>query len=175
MKALFNFCGVAAVVLTIAACRQAPPPLPDTHVADVKAITSLEVEANRSYVARNADKLVNFYASDAILMAPGALPASGIDAIRTEINEMIADPALSLSFQAKRVDVAKSGDLAFTQGSYQMTMSDPMTRKPIKDHGSYVTIYRKEADGAWKAEVDIATSELPPSPPPPPAKKHLKR
>lgn len=172
MKAFASLCGIAAAAFAITACRQAPPPLPDTHEADVKAITALEVEANQSYVARNPDKLVNFYANDAILMAPGAPPASGIDAIRAEIQQMLADPALSLSFQAKRVNVAKAGDLAYTQGSYQMTMSDPNTHKPIKDHGSYITIYRKQLDGSWKAEMDIATSELPPSPPPPPAKKH---
>jgi ketosteroid isomerase-like protein len=63
------------------------------------------------------------------------------------------------------VDVAKSGDLGYTQGSYKLTVTDPTTHKIINDHGSYVTTYRKQADGSWKAVADIATSEVPPGPP----------
>jgi hypothetical protein len=31
----------------------------------------------------------------------------------------------------------------------------------MNDHGSYVTVYRKLADGSWKAISDISTSEVP--------------
>ncbi len=82
---------------------------------------------------------------------------------------MTADPAMSLKFQATKTDVAKSGDLAYTQGTYTLTLTDPKTKKIITDHGSYVTTYRKQADGTWKAVADIATSEVPPPPPAPPA------
>jgi hypothetical protein len=51
-------------------------------------------------------------------------------------------------------------------------MTDPQTRQVINDHGSYVTTYRKQPDGAWKAVADMATSEVPtPAPPPAPSKK----
>ena len=72
---------------------------------------------------------------------------------------------MSLTFQASKVDVAKSGELGYTQGSYKMTVTDPVTHKVVNDHGSYVTAYRKQAEGSWKAVSDIATSEVPPAPP----------
>ena len=171
MKARPVLCGMAAMVFAMTACRQAPPPLPEAHDADVRAITQLEVEANRSYSARDAKKVAGFYAGDAVLMAPGMPVASGLGAISTALQQMVADPAFSLSFQAKRVNVSRAGDLAYTQGSYQMSMTDPVTRTMVKDHGSYVTVYRKEPDGQWKAIEDIATSELPPALPPA-VKKH---
>jgi ketosteroid isomerase-like protein len=80
---------------------------------------------------------------------------------------MTADPALSLKFQASKVDVSASGDLAYTQGSYTLTATDPHTGKVINDHGSFVTTYRKQPDGSWKAVVDIASSDVPPPTPPP--------
>lgn len=40
-------------------------------------------------------------------------------------------------------EVAKSGDLAHTQGSYTLTVTDPATKKPIHDKGSYVTVLQK--------------------------------
>jgi uncharacterized protein (TIGR02246 family) len=165
VKAFASLCSTAAIALVLTACNQAPPPPPDTHDADVKAISDLEVQWNKDYVAKDSDKIAGYYAGDAILMAPGMPPTTGADAIRGVIKQMLTDPALSLTFQTKKVDVAKSGDLAWTQGTYQMTMTDPATHKVINDHGSYVTTYRKQADGSWKAEDDIATSEVPPAPP----------
>ena len=82
--------------------------------------------------------------------------------MRAGLKDMLADPAVSLTFQSATVDVAKSGDLAYTQGSYQLTVTDPATHKPINDFGNYVTTFRKQADGSWKAVADIASSAVPP-------------
>jgi ketosteroid isomerase-like protein len=106
------------------------------------------------------------YADDVVLMTPGSDPVHGKDGVRTSLKGMLADPAISLTFQASKVDVAKSGDLGYTMGSYKLTVTDPTSHKPINDHGSYVTTFRKQSDGSWKAEADIATSEVPPMPPP---------
>jgi len=132
---------------------------------DVQALKDNEARWNREYAAKDIEKVVAHYADNAVLMAPGMPAVSGRDAIRKMLKEMLADPALSLKFQASRVEVSSSGDLGFTQGSYQMTMTDPASKQAIHDHGSYVTTYRKQADGSWKAIADIACSELPPPSP----------
>jgi ketosteroid isomerase-like protein len=74
---------------------------------------------------------------------------------------MLADPNFKLQFEATKADVAKSGDIAYTQGTYSMTMSDPKTKQPVTDKGKYVTVYKKQADGSWKAVSDILNSDLP--------------
>ena len=71
------------------------------------------------------------------------------------------DPNFSLTFATTRADVAKSGDLGYTVGAYTMTMSDPKTKKSITDKGKYVTAYKKQADGTWKAVADMDSSDLP--------------
>ena len=85
----------------------------------------------------------------------------GKDEIRKGLGAMVADPNLTMQFSPQRIEIGKSGDVAFSQGSYQLTVSDSKTKKPINDKGSYVTGYKKQADGSWKAESDIAVSELP--------------
>ncbi len=167
-RKLFALSTIALVALTLS-CAPAPKPA-DTHDADVQAIKDIEAQANKDYEAKDLDKLVGFYTDDAVLMAPGTVPAVGKDAIRSGIKQMVADPARSLKFEATRVEVASGGDMAYTQGPYTMTMTDPSTKKPINDKGSYVTVYRKQADGSWKAVSDIATSAIPPGPPAPQAK-----
>jgi len=53
-----------------------------------------------------------------------------------------------------------------------MTVTDPVSRQVVHDHGTYVTVFRKQADGSWKAFSDIVSSEVPPpAPAPAPEKK----
>jgi len=162
MKRLATLCAISAMAFAMTACNQTP----DTHDADVKAIQDNEAQWNQEYGAKDNDKIVAHYADDAILMVPGTPSSSGKEAIRAALKEMVADPSLSLQFHATKVEVAKSGDVAYTQGTYTMTLTDPKTKQVINDHGSYVTTYRKQPDGTWKAVADIATSEVPPPAPP---------
>ncbi len=162
MKRLAALWAAAAVALMVTACNQAP----DTHDADVAAIQANETQWNSDYAAKDLDKIVSHYADDAVLMVPGTPSTSGKSAISASLKGMVADPALTLKFQSSKVEVAKSGDVAYTQGTYTMTMTDPQTHQVVNDHGSYVTTYRKQPDGTWKAVADIATSEVPPPAPP---------
>ena len=169
MKALTTLFCTAAFACAIAGCNSgnmAPAAPPDTHDADVKAISDSEAQWNQEWAAKDVDKVAAHYADDAVVMTPGAPATKGAAAIRSELQEMMKDPGFALKFHASMVDVSKSGELGYTQGSYEMTMSDPKTHKPMTDHGSYVTTYRKQADGSWKAVADIATSEVPSMPMP---------
>jgi uncharacterized protein (TIGR02246 family) len=172
MKRFATLCATFAIALLMTACNEAA----DTHDADVKALKDNEAQWNRDFASKDPDKLVAHYADDAILMSPGMPASSGKDAIRNTLKQMVSDPAFLLKFQASKVEIAKSGDVAYTRGSYTMAMTNPQTKQVIDDHGSYVTMYRKPPNGAWKAVADIATSEVPPpASPPAPSKKHQKR
>ncbi|HEY4381184.1 MAG TPA: SgcJ/EcaC family oxidoreductase [Acidobacteriaceae bacterium] len=170
MNRLATFTAATAVALMLAACNTTPATPPNTHDADVKAIQDNETQWNADWASKDAAKIASHYADDAVLMVPGGPSTSGKDAIQKSLTGMVADPALALKFQAAKVDTAASGDMGYTQGTYTLTLTDPMSKKVVNDHGSYVTTYRKQADGSWKAVADIATSEVPPAAPP--AKKH---
>jgi uncharacterized protein (TIGR02246 family) len=162
MKTFAVTLSALAVAITLSACNSASP---DTHDADVKAITDSEVQWNQDYAARDFDKVMAHYADDAVLMETGSSALSGKVAIQNAMKGMIADPALSLKFQASHVEVSKSGDMGYTQGTYTLDATDPLSKKVVHDHGSYVTTYRKGADGRWIAVEDIATSAVPPAAP----------
>jgi len=165
MKAFATLCSTAVLALALTACNQAPPTPPDTHDADVKALSDLETEWTKATAANDMDKALGYYAEDAVLIAPGMDAVQGKQAISATMRAMGKDPAFSLHFQTTKADVAKSGDMGYTWGVYQMTVTDSATHKPMNDHGSYATVYKKQADGSWKAVLDIASSAVPPPPP----------
>ena len=59
--------------------------------------------------------------------------------------------------------VARSGDLAYDNGSYALTMSDP-EGNPVTQKGHYVDVWRKNAAGGWKVAVDAPVSDPPEEP-----------
>ncbi len=153
--------GCAGALLAIASgCGQ----MPANNDAEARSLKDNEIQWNKDFAAKDIDKLMAHYTDDAVLMAPGMPAVNGKEAIRAMLKEMVGDNALSLKFESSHVDVDKSGEMGFTQGSYTMTMTDPATKKPVSDKGSYVTVYKK-VDGAWKATSDIASSATPPGAP----------
>ena len=160
MKPFTAICAAAAMSLLLVGCNATAT---DTREADIKALRDNETQWNQDFVSKDAEKLTAHYADNAVLMSPGMASTTGKDAIRKTFAQMVTDPALTLKFQASMVQVSKSGHVGFTQGTYQMTMTDPASKQVIHDHGSYVTTYAKQADGSWKALADIASSEMPPA------------
>ncbi|MBV9303904.1 MAG: SgcJ/EcaC family oxidoreductase [Acidobacteriaceae bacterium] len=134
---------------------------PDIHAADIQAIKDNEAQWNKDFQAKDVEKLVAHYADDAVLISPGEPVATGKDAIRAALKQMVSDTAMSIHFSADRVEVANSGDMAYSQGSYTINMTNPGTKEPMSDKGSYVTVYQKQG-GSWKAVSDIASSATPP-------------
>ncbi|HLH38803.1 MAG TPA: SgcJ/EcaC family oxidoreductase [Bryobacteraceae bacterium] len=155
----------AAVVLGIfTGCSETSA---DNHDADIQAIKDVETQWNKDFAAKDFNKLVAHYTDDAVFVMTGAPAASGIAAIQTAYKGVLADPNFSVKFASTRIEVAKSGDLAYSQGSYTGTGTDPATRKMVNDKGTYITVYKKQSDGSWKAVKDAVTSEVPPPAPEP--------
>ena len=151
-----------AGLLLLAGCNAAPPAPAVDLVAEQAKIHDLEAAWAKDAAAKDVEKSVANYADDAVLIMPGAPPFKGRDAIRTAWKGMLDDPNLKINFSADRVEIGASGDLATTKGSYTLTTTNPKTKKPVEDKGSYVTVYKKQADGGWKAVEDITASEIAP-------------
>ena len=147
------------LLMLTSGCQQAPAPAPDTRAADEQAIREMEMDWSKAFGTKDVERIVSFYADDAALMVPGEPGVSGKEAIRASIGKMMAMPGLSLSFQTAKVEVARSGDLAYAHGTYSMTMDGAKKGVSLSEKGKYVTVYRKQADGNWKAAADMINSD----------------
>ncbi len=78
----------------------------------------------------------------------------GVDAVRSEYRDMPA--SATLTWTPSEAEVSASGDMGYTWGRY--TYSDPGSKgKPVVLTGTYVTIWRRQADGSWKVALDGGT------------------
>ncbi len=139
----------------------APPPPRDTHDADVRSITEGEALWVRDWRTRDTEGIVARYADEAVMMAPNSAPAIGREAIREMVKEDVRDGNFAFNFEAKSVEVARSGDYGYVQGSYTLTMTDAATKKPVTDQGNYLRIYRKQLNGAWKVSREMRANSPP--------------
>jgi uncharacterized protein (TIGR02246 family) len=159
------------LVLLLTECSPAPTPAPDTREADAKSIQADGEQWQKDFAAKDADKLVSHYTDDIVVMNPGQSAIKGKDAALAALKPMLSDPAFRLTFEIGKVEVARSGDIGYATGPYQLAYTDPVSKKVIEDKGNYVEVYKKQADGSWKSAYDIATSEVLSAPSPPAKKK----
>jgi uncharacterized protein (TIGR02246 family) len=153
-------CAIGLLAL-LAGCSDTPAPPADTSAADVKTIKDGEKAWAGYWASRDLDKIVNLYADNASVLVPDLPIMQGKEAIRAGLKDMMADKNLMFSSATATAEVSKSGDLAYTQGTYSMTATNPKTKKAETEIGKYVTVYKKQADGSWKAIEDINNADAP--------------
>jgi ketosteroid isomerase-like protein len=141
--------------------RQLPPrkksPTPEDQIRQADQDWLL------AFAAKDLAKSVDFVATEGSVLAPNSAIATGHDAIRKSFAGFFAVPDLKIEWHPTDAKVARSGELGYTTGFYQMSFNTG--GKTIFDRGKYVTIWKKQRDGEWKVAYDIFNSDLPSSPP----------
>jgi uncharacterized protein (TIGR02246 family) len=155
------YCGCLALILFTSGCTQQPPA--DTRLADETAVKDTDTQWSKTAMANDLDGTVSFYTDDASLLPPNAPIATGKAAIRAVWAGMLT-PDTTVSWQVTKADVARSGDLAYVMGTYQIAAKNPQA-KSQEDHGKLVEVWKKQADGKWKTVADIFNSDVPPAAP----------
>lgn len=127
--------------------------------ADEKALRDADEAWSAAAATKDVDKTVAFYSDDAVVMPPNAERATSKEAIRKIWKDMLTDA--ELTWKATKVEVAKSGDIGFIIGTYEVAMNDVVTGKPVNDRGKYLEVWEKQTDGSWKCAADMFSSDIP--------------
>jgi ketosteroid isomerase-like protein len=77
------------------------------------------------------------------------------------MKDVLTDPNWSLALQPVQVEVSRGADLGYTRGTYVLVAADPATKKAVTEKGRFVTVFRKETNGSWKAVQDMNNPEAP--------------
>ena len=97
--------------------------------------------------------------NDGNVMVPNSPTMTGEDAIGRAMKDVLADPNWSLALQPVQVEVSGAA-ISATPGE-PMCSLPPIRRgkKAVTEKGRFVTVFRKEADGSWKAVQEINNAE----------------
>jgi ketosteroid isomerase-like protein len=142
---------------------------PSENVSDTRPVErilrDLDVQWSQAASAKDLEQTVAYYSDDAIVLAPNAASATTKEAIRNGWKDMFASPGFGITWQPTRVQVDKSGEMAWVSGTYELTMNDA-SGKPINDRGKYLEVWERQTDGNWKCAADMWNSDLAASAPP---------
>jgi ketosteroid isomerase-like protein len=151
---LLTFCaGIVAFFIASA------PTIAGDGDANSKALMALDEEWSKSAATKNVDKIVGYYSDDAIACPPNEPIAKGTAAIKRVWSSYVQDKSfVSISWKTSHAEVAKSGDLGYTAGTYELTMKGA-DGKPGVEKGKYLCEWRQQKDGSWKAIHDMWNSD----------------
>lgn len=153
------------LVVSLAACQQQPqqpPTPPDTRAADEAAIRNLDTQWSQAAAAKNVDQFVAAFADGANFFPPNQPAITAKEGIQKWASDLMANPGFAVSWTPTKAEVARSSDLGYTLGTYELTLQGPKG-KTMTDHGKYLTVWKKQADGSWKVAADVFNSDLPPA------------
>ena len=107
---------------------------------------------------RDLDRIVSYWADDAVVFPPGFSAVVGKEEIRQYVAESFKIPGFSIGWEAIEVTVSPAGDFAYITGKNHFTVNDS-EGKPVTSYGKVVTVWRKGIDGDWKCVIDIWNGE----------------
>ena len=133
--------------------------------ADKEAVARELMELSRKWSAMVAagelEAAIEYWADDAIMLAPNLPALSGKAAIRDYVTDAASIPGFKITWEPERAYVSDNGDMAYMIERNVIEL-DGESGEKIITHGKVVTIWRKNPSGEWKNVVDIWNAAPPP-------------
>ncbi len=124
---------------------------------DTAAIRNSDKHWSEAVEQKNLEKTLTFYADDATVLPFNAPKAEGRENIRQLWHHLFQSPGFHLRFAPVKIAVAKSRDMAYEVGTFELTMNGP-DGAPSISPGKYVVVWKKQ-NGKWKAVADIFNTD----------------
>jgi ketosteroid isomerase-like protein len=150
---------IAAVIAFSGCNQQAPVPSHEAMKARLDSLrndllqTDLAFSQLSEQKGRNA-AFIAYAADHATMLRPYSMPLTGKDSIVSRFNAH-PDTMYTLTWVPIRADVARSGELGFTYGTYLLNI-----KNIGKEEGTYCTIWKKDKNHSWKFVLDSGNEGL---------------
>ena len=130
-------------------------PMPGEILTEVvQRLTQLYID---SFNRQDLDALLDFFASDAVMLGPAHPGVKGRTAIRELLKAMFAQGYSSMSLG--RNSIANLGNLAVDIGYYTSSVTNWQGGKR-EELGKYVTAWRRQENGEFQITVTVWSTNL---------------
>jgi len=144
-----RFAGLMLIAI-LPACAPAPPDLE----AEQAALMQVSRDWAQAAATGDAERIASYWADDAVVMPPDQAAIVGKAAILEFVRASLAMPGFSVTWEPEQASIAGSGDVGYLIERNQFTLQDD-SGTLLTLHGKSATVWRKDANGAWKCVVDI--------------------
>jgi ketosteroid isomerase-like protein len=110
--------------------------------------------ADAAAAGKDVDKIVSYWADDAVVIPQGQPVAEGKEAIRAFVAGSLQIPGFHIHWASDKVSFSPDGQLAYMRSTNEMTVPGP-GGAPMTLPGRGISVWRREADGQWRCVVDI--------------------
>jgi len=144
-----TLCSLALAAAFAACAEPPPPPPPDTTEADMAAIRQWTERFLGAYNAQDLATMESLFTEDYVSVAPEGPPTTG----RAGIMALLAASFEQYTTaQTATVDeVAVFGDHGMVWGTWEEAMTPKAGGAEETSHGRWMVVYKRDADGSWKA------------------------
>lgn len=140
-----------AVGLLFVPARSESQGRPALSPDDITQINNVTQAFAKGLLAKEFKTVSALYAENGVLYPPGETAVKG----RPSIEACLAGLPGMTGFTVRTTSVEGRDDVAYSQGTYAMTIVDPREKKPIEASGYFVQISRKQPDGRWLIAVHM--------------------
>jgi len=124
--------------------------------ATAESLKRLEGEFMNAASERGSQGYMSYYADDAAEVPNGAAIIHGKVEIAKGMG-FLDDKSNQLIWTPVGADIASSGDLGYTYGTYEFHSKDK-DGKPSVEYGKYTSIWKLQKDGSWKVVLDMGNA-----------------
>jgi uncharacterized protein (TIGR02246 family) len=131
----------------------------EQKTVDQKAEAAQLMEVSREWAkAESKEKVLSYWADDAVFIGSGMPSMKGKDKITEMIEATEQIPGFKVTWEPHEAYVSESGDLGYLIENLSVTYHDSLGN-PVTEYRKAVTIWKKQADGNWKNVVDINSQD----------------
>lgn len=113
-----------------------------------------------AYEGKDLEKILSFWADDAVVIPPGGPVADGKVAIRTFVQGALAIPGFRIRWTTTKAMLSPDGRLAYLLSTTEATVNG-QDGKPQAMESRGTTVWRKDADGLWRCVLDTWNEAAP--------------
>ncbi len=124
---------------------------------EVAKLMQISRDWSRSVSPDSIERVMSYWADDAVYMPPGQSSLIGKEAIRNMVTRSLNNPGFKISWEPQSATISKGGDMAYLSEKSQITVTDSLGN-PKTEYYKALTIWRKE-NGTWKNVVEMVNND----------------